>query len=115
MHSFHLKQVRQQMVEDFLAEQKRLREEFDARLEAIDEKIKKAEAEENQQLLDPFVLVRSSLGARRRVYHSADHPCGRTKYDGGRQSGFKKMRESEAKQMDGGILTRCPTCWKPWI
>jgi hypothetical protein len=102
------------MIDDFLAEQKRQREDFDARLADIDKKIKEAEDAEDQSRRDPEVLVRSSLGARRRVYHDASDPCGRTKYNGGKQTGFRKMRESEAKLMDGGVLTRCPSCWKPW-
>jgi hypothetical protein len=115
MHSWQLDRIRKQMIDDFLAEQKRQREEFDARLADIDEKIKQAEEAEDQSARDPEVLVRGSLGARRRVYHAADHPCGRTNHNGGHSQGFMKMRESEAKQMDGGILTRCPSCWKPWI
>jgi hypothetical protein len=113
MHSYHLKQMRAQLIDAHLAEQKRLREEFDTRLEALDKQIKEAEEAENLRWRDPEVLVRGSLGARRRIYHSAEHPCGRTRYNGGKQQGFMKMRESEAKKMDRGILTRCSSCWKP--
>jgi hypothetical protein len=101
------------MIEDFLVEQKRQRNDFDVRLADIDEKIKEAESAEENSRRDPEVLVRMSLGARRRVYHDASDPCGRTKHNGGKQGAFRKMPESEAKLMDGGILTRCTSCWKP--
>lgn len=112
MHAFQLQQVRKQMIDDYLAEQKQQREEFDARLAGIDQQIKEAEEAERQSIRDPQVLVRGSLGARRRVYHSADHPCGRTSHNGGHSQGFTEMPESKARKMDGGILTRCPSCWK---
>jgi len=100
-----------QLIEGFLAEEKRLRQEFDARLEALDEKIAEAERTETESYRNPEVLVRGSVGARRSIYHSAAHPCGRTQYDGGKQRGFMKMPESEAKLMDGGTLKRCSACW----
>ncbi|MFD8175254.1 MULTISPECIES: hypothetical protein [Streptomyces] len=111
MNSYILRQQRVQLIDSFLAETKRRRQEFDASLEALDEKIAEAERVEKEKYRNPEVLVRGSLGARRKVYHSADHPCGRTQYDGGRQQGFMKMRESQAKLMDGGTLKRCSACW----
>ncbi|MFD9211789.1 hypothetical protein ACFVY9_01480 [Streptomyces sp. NPDC059544] len=112
MSAYTLKAIRTQMMEDFLAEQKRQREEFDAKMRNLDEKIAEAERAELADRADPEVLVRASVGARRTIYHSAAHPCGRTQYDGGRQDPFTRMRESEAKRMDGGALKRCPSCWR---
>ncbi|WP_093799039.1 hypothetical protein [Streptomyces sp. Wb2n-11] len=111
MSSYILREQRVRLIDGFLAEEKRRRQEFDARLEALDEKIVEAERNETETYRNPEVLVRGSVGARRKVYHSATHPCGRTQYDGGQQRGFMKMRESEAKLMDGGVLKRCHACW----
>ncbi|MFE7929984.1 hypothetical protein ACFU6S_14840 [Streptomyces sp. NPDC057456] len=111
MDTYTLKQLRVGLLEGFLAEQKRQRQEFDTKLEALDKRIAEAAIAETENYRNPEVLVRGSLGARRKVYHSADHPCGRTQYDGGRQSGFMRMRESKAKLMDGGVLKRCTACW----
>ncbi|WP_282790868.1 hypothetical protein [Streptomyces sp. CC224B] len=111
MDSYHLKSIRAQMVEAFLAEQKRQREDFDQKITDLDERIRKAEGAEAQERQDPEVLVRGSMGAVRSVYHRAANPCGRTVYNGGRSRGFMRMRESKAKQMDGGTLTRCRACW----
>ncbi|MGW0947127.1 hypothetical protein ACWD4O_31900 [Streptomyces sp. NPDC002623] len=111
MDTYTLKQQRVGLLESFLAEQKRQRQEFDTKLEALDKRIAEAAIAETENCRNPEVLVRGSLGARRKVYHSADHPCGRTQYNGGRQSGFMRMRESKAKLMDGGVLKRCTACW----
>ncbi|MFC8836136.1 hypothetical protein ACFVMA_27505 [Streptomyces rochei] len=111
MNSYILQHQRTVLIEGFLAEEKRRRQEFDARLEALDAKIAEAERAETENYRNPEVLVRGSLGARRKVYHSAADPCGRTQYDGGKQRGFTRMRESEAKLMDGGTLKRCSACW----
>ncbi|MFI8094070.1 hypothetical protein ACIF9R_38230 [Streptomyces sp. NPDC086080] len=111
MNAYILREQRIRLIEGFLAEQKRHRQEFDAKLETLDKKIAEAERAETENYRNPEVLVRGSLGARRKVYHSATHPCGRTQYDGGKQQGFMKMHESEAKLMDGGTLKRCTACW----
>ncbi|MCP8711968.1 hypothetical protein [Streptomyces sp. AC04842] len=111
MNSYILRHQRTQLIESFLAEEKRRRQEFDARLEVLDREIAEAEHAEREDYRNPEVLVRGSQGARRKVYHSATNPCGRTQYDGGRQRGFTKMRESEAKLMEGGTLKRCSACW----
>lgn len=111
MHSYTLRAQRDSLIGVFLAEQKRQREDFDAKLASLDEQITQVEQQEMKAISDPQVLVRSSLGARRKVYHRAGNPCGRTAYNGGRSEGFRRMPESEAKQMDGGILKRCSACW----
>lgn len=111
LDSYHLKHLRARLIDNYLAEQKRQRDEFDAKLEDLNQKIIEAEAAENQAWQDPDVLVRSSVGVPRKVYHRASDPCGRTKYDGGRQQGFSTMRESAAKQLEGGTLKRCSACW----
>ncbi|MGW3466553.1 hypothetical protein ACWDE9_46670 [Streptomyces olivaceoviridis] len=116
MHSWQLRHIRERLINDFLAEQKRQRDEFDERLADIDRQIREAEAAEDQNRSDPMVLVRNSVGAPRRVYHDADDPCGRTKHGGREQQGqgFTPMRESDAKKLDGGALTRCTACWNPY-
>jgi hypothetical protein len=111
MDAYTLKAQRIRLIEGFLAAQKEHRQEFDAKLEALDNEIAAAARAEMADYRDPEVLVRGSLGARRKVYHSAAHPCGRTQYNGGNQRGFMKMRESQAKLMDGGVLKRCTACW----
>jgi hypothetical protein len=111
MDSYHLKHLRARLIDSYLAEQKRQRDEFDDKLAELNQKIIDAEAAENQAWQDPEVLIRNSLGAPRKVYHRASNPCGRTKYDGGKQQGFETMRESAAKQLDGGTLKRCSACW----
>ncbi|MET8386489.1 hypothetical protein ABZV14_26150 [Streptosporangium canum] len=111
MYAEMWKHKRQQLIDAFLAEQKRQREELDEKLRELEEKIAEAENVWSEQVHNPVVLVRSSAGSPRKVYHHAGDPCGRTQYDGGRQSGFMKMRESEAKLLNGGVLKRCSACW----
>lgn len=111
MNSYLLRDQRIRIIDAFLAEEKRRRQELDAALEALDGRITEAERNETENYRNPEVLVRGSLGARRKVYHYAANPCGRTQYDGGHQHGFTKMRESDARLMDGGVLKRCSACW----
>ncbi|MFE0794722.1 hypothetical protein [Streptomyces mutabilis] len=111
MDSHHLKHLRTRLIEDFLAEQAKHRAAFDTSLAQLDKQIAEAEKVEMDGFKNPLVLVRGSLGARRRVYHSAEHPCKHTRHNGGKQQGFKRMTETEAKAMDGGVLKRCTNCW----
>ncbi|WP_425838887.1 hypothetical protein [Streptomyces fractus] len=111
MHSYSLELERQQLINAFLAEQKRQRDEFDGRLADLDARIAQAQQEERREVSDPKVLVRSSLGARRTVYHRAADPCSRTTHTREGAEGFRPMPELEAKLLDGGVLKRCRTCW----
>lgn len=111
MSSYALELQRAQMIDAHLAEQKRQRDEFDQRIADINARIAEAKKAEMDEVQDPEVLVRGSLGARRKIYHRAADPCGRTLRNGGGSQAFTRMRESEAKQMDSGILKRCHACW----
>jgi hypothetical protein len=91
----------------YLVDQRALTDQLESDLAYLDQV--QAEAEK-QAVTDPFVLVRQSVGARRRVYHSADHPCGRTQRKGSQAADFETMRESEAVALDHGHTKRCPAC-----
>lgn len=112
MNSYILGQLREQLTEKYVLDQRKLMEEFHAKRDALDEQISEAKAAESHDNKDPYVLVRMSLGAKRKVYHWAEYPCGRTQYNGGNSEKFKRMRESEAQNLDGqGVLKRCSACW----
>lgn len=110
MKSVYIRMDRSKLVQDYLDESKALRDRFDAEHARLTAALEAAEAAEKEDYRNPVVLVRMSLGQKRKVYHSLDGRCGKTKYDGGSSEAFKRMKESEAKDMDGGILVRCTAC-----
>ncbi len=91
----------------FLADLKNLTEEFERERRDL---LQTQAAIDQLATEDPLVLVRQSVGARRKVYHSATAPCGRTNRTGSHAAGFETMRESEAIALDGGHTKRCPAC-----
>ncbi len=46
---------------------------------------------------DRLVLIRTSVGARLKIYHNADRPCGQVTGDGRDRSSFRQILEGEAK------------------
>lgn len=101
---------RVQLIDAYLADEKRRRRELDMALAEIDAYVED-ETRARKPLRDQPVLVRRSLGARRNVYHSAIAPCGRTSRNGGKSAAFEEMPESQARLLDGGVLRPCPACW----